>query len=384
MSAIEYTRAVEADYEDLLDFANYVFRLDFYELLPKLYKREYNKTGHHYIVKENGKIKAAVGSFPMEIMICGEKIKVAGIGTVSVHPYSRRKGYMRALMEMAMEEMKENDVDLACLGGQRQRYAYFSFERCGVVVEYTVTPENIRHVYGNGRPAGTEIREVKPDDGDILAEIMKLHSAQPIHVTREPREFYDIARSWKRKIFAVFQDGEFAGYLAADGDFGKVPELFIKENTTLENVIREIYHTYKPGHTVFQCAPWQVDHIMFFETIAERWTVNQSCNLSILNFIKVIRALMRLKATYTTLTDGELTLCINGAKGVQGMKIRVENGNPTVEEFNGDYDIVLDHLEAMRFLLSPTAHLHNTGGGKKPLLVSWFPLPLHYPVQDNV
>ena len=91
--SIEFLKGIESDYEEIVDFANYVFshsggKTDFPSLLPKLYKREYNTMENHYIVKENGKIKAIVGVFSMDLMVLDKKLKVGGIGTVSVHPYS--------------------------------------------------------------------------------------------------------------------------------------------------------------------------------------------------------------------------------------------------------------------------------------------------------
>lgn len=89
--SIKFLKGIESDYEEIVDFANYVFshsggKTDFPSLLPKLYKREYNTMENHYIVKENGKIKAIVGVFPMDLMVLDKKLKVGGIGTVSVHP----------------------------------------------------------------------------------------------------------------------------------------------------------------------------------------------------------------------------------------------------------------------------------------------------------
>jgi len=40
-------------------------------LLPKLYTREYFMEGVHYLVREGGKIKAAVGAYPLKIEFSG-------------------------------------------------------------------------------------------------------------------------------------------------------------------------------------------------------------------------------------------------------------------------------------------------------------------------
>ena len=52
------------DYDDIIDFGNLVFRLDFKSLLPKLYDNHPEKAQCHHLAKEKGKIKAMVGKFP--------------------------------------------------------------------------------------------------------------------------------------------------------------------------------------------------------------------------------------------------------------------------------------------------------------------------------
>ena len=71
---IEYTKAKTEDSEELIDFINMVFSHnerphDFKRLLPKLYGEGRDTSDCHYIVKENGKIKAAVGVFPTNIHV---------------------------------------------------------------------------------------------------------------------------------------------------------------------------------------------------------------------------------------------------------------------------------------------------------------------------
>ena len=82
--------------DDYMDFINYVFGFngnssDFYKLLPKLYKPEYNPCANSYVTLEDGKIKAAIGAFDIGISVCGTKLLCRGIGNVAVHPFSRQR-----------------------------------------------------------------------------------------------------------------------------------------------------------------------------------------------------------------------------------------------------------------------------------------------------
>lgn len=67
------------DFEDILDFGNYVFDIDFKELLPKLYNAKIDTAPNHLLVKENDKIKAMVGCFPLELNVIDITLKVKGI-----------------------------------------------------------------------------------------------------------------------------------------------------------------------------------------------------------------------------------------------------------------------------------------------------------------
>ena len=124
-------------HEELIDFLNYVFGMNgadsgFYRLLPKLYKPENRPEDYNYVVLEDGKLRAAVGAYPIELEVAGHVLRGAGIGNVAVHPFHRRKGYMKDAMGQAMEAILQSGADFAALGGQRQRYSYFGFEPAGL------------------------------------------------------------------------------------------------------------------------------------------------------------------------------------------------------------------------------------------------------------
>ena len=88
------------DHEDLIDFLNYVFGMNgfdsgFYRLLPKLYRPAFRPEDHNFIVTEDGKLRAAVGSYPIALSVAGHELSAAGIGNVAAHPFHRGKGYMK-------------------------------------------------------------------------------------------------------------------------------------------------------------------------------------------------------------------------------------------------------------------------------------------------
>lgn len=377
----QYTMATIADYNELLELANDVFGFDFLKRLPKLYKKDYEKAPCHYIIKEDGRIKSIVGFFPMEMNAAGEKLKVGGIGTVSVHPDSRRKGYMKALMKQAMEDMKQLGVDLACLSGNRQRYAYFGFEPCGPMLKFQVFAMNLYHVFGDNKITGITLSKVESDDNAALAVMRALHSAQPNTVTRSAEEYYDILCSWNSVPYGVYRREELVGYLVSSADYGEVCEMVLKDDADVCNVVREFFYHFGHRETNFLCELWQNKLIAFLESVAERYNVHQNQNFAVLNYQNVLRAMFKLKATYAHLTDGELTLCV---EGMQSLKITVKDGQPSVEPYAGECDMTLAPLLAMRCLFSPIMNIFDFGIHMNSATRQWFPLPLYYPKLDQV
>ena len=72
-------------HEELIDFLNYVFGMNgadsgFYRLLPKLYKPENRPEDYNYVVLEDGKLRAAVGAYPIELEVAGHVLPGAGEG----------------------------------------------------------------------------------------------------------------------------------------------------------------------------------------------------------------------------------------------------------------------------------------------------------------
>ena len=147
---VRFEIATPADYDEIVEFANFVFSYahcphEFKPMIPKAYGENPLMWPEHFVARENGRIRALVGFETFSQRIAGETLKIGYIGTVSVHPYSRSKGYMKKLMAMAHEYARENGYDLLSLGGQRQRYEYFGYASGGTVRNFTITSTNIRH-----------------------------------------------------------------------------------------------------------------------------------------------------------------------------------------------------------------------------------------------
>ena len=377
-----------AMFDEYMDFINYVFGFngnshDFKKLLPKLYKPELDPAGHSYVTVENGKIKAAVGAYDHDLTVCGETLKARGIGNVAVHPYERSRGFMKKLMNLALEDMVKEGVAMSVLGGRRQRYRYFSFDKLGSRFSMSINDDNIRHTFGTSFEPCFDFRRIGPQDTESLDGIAKLYGSSLLHCERPREMLYDILVSWQTKVYAAYfkKDGRFAGYFVAD-DYS-VSEFLIDDvyRPWLAELVRDFFKYLGKGKLVL-CIPLHLSaYIETLIDIGEHYDVAPQKSFNILDFEKVTRAFMKLKATYSELCDGRFAVKIDGYAKEETLLISVKDGVPSVEPTELEPDVELSHIEAMNLLFAPFRPERE----RLPQAPrSWFPLPLFLYSADAV
>ena len=384
--SIEFLKGIESDYEEIVDFANYVFshsggKTDFPSLLPKLYKREYNTMENHYIVKENGKIKAIVGVFSMDLMVLDKKLKVGGIGTVSVHPYSRGAGYMKKLMNMALEDMKKQGFHLSCLGGMKQRYEYFSYTPCGQEVHFTINNENVKHKLNNYINDKITFKEILENKMEFLDEAYELYNNSNYKFKREKSKFLDVLKSWSFNVYSIENNNNFIGYMVVTPDKKYVSELVVNNDELYLTVIANYINYNNLEEINFELPLWEKKKIRELFDIAEGSTINSSYQFNIVNYEETLEALLNFKNSYSKLENGRIAIDINEYGKIE---IVINNDSISVGNFNGKCDIELNHLKAMQLLFSPFSSFILEDEKVNKVINSWFPIPLFISTQDKV
>ncbi len=366
-------------YDDLMDFMNYVFGFngdssDFKKLLPKIYNKDCDPCYNNYVVTENGKLKAAIGAYDSVLNVNGEELKSRGIGNVAVHPYSRSKGYMIDCMNMALSDMIRDGVDFSILGGRRQRYGYFGYDHAGPQYNMAINSNNMRYIFRDAPLTEMEIRDVNADDTELLDKMFALHNTRPLRVNRSREKFFDIARSWRKPVRAILKDGEFIGYFCGD-----LCELTLTDRAYFNDVIRNYIRKYGDVH--LNVAAWDNETYEAGMALCEHWDIGTCDMFNILNYKKVTGAFLKFKTTLDTLADGTLTLFIHGYAGDCKIKLTVENNTATVEDYDGECDFELSHMEAMQLLFGNYSPYTRK---LAPAIRSWFPLPLYVESADHV
>ena len=372
-------------HEDLIDFLNYVFGMNghdsgFYRLLPKLYRPQFRPEDYNFAVIEDGKLRASVGAYPISLSVSGQPLSAIGIGNVAVHPFHRGKGYMKDCMRLALEDAVRSGADFAVLGGRRQRYSYFGFEPAGVCGRFTLNRDNLRHCFGSAdNTSGYTVRTLTAQDADALAAIDALTRSRASHPVRPADRLYDTLNTWESTVCAVYApDGAFAGYFLYGGD--DIRELDAAGAAHFEGVVRACHAHLGKDELRISVPTHNAALFDFLSDICEGCSLVHTECYNVLNYAKVVRACLTLRAQTETLCDGSVTLEIEGFAGVEKLRLAVEHGVPSVTAFEGECDFRLTHRQAMSALFGI---MPATRRALPAPVRSWLPLPLFVPEVDN-
>jgi predicted N-acetyltransferase YhbS len=371
-----------ADYMALinLSFGFTTPETEFLGLLPKCYREEYSPQDQNYVVTEDGVLTAAVGAYDHEINVCGRRLPCRGIGNVAVHPDHRHKGYMKLAMHKSLEDMIADGIVLSTLGGRRQRYQYFGYDKAGTAYGFHISRDNIRHTFGDFT-SPFAVREVTDPTDPVIDAIIRLTESKPYVPVRSRETYLDIANTWKARLL-VFTDGdEFAGYCIMDQG-NSVSEIRLMEDKDIWDAVRTLFAMLDTGFGL-NIPAYQADYVTALTPIAEGSGIHCSMMYNVLNYEAAVEAFMALKLTYTTLPDGEMTFRIHGYAKDETIRVTVKEGKHTVQALpdGSPADLELSHLQAAELLFSPISGMRET---LHPLARAWFPLPMHMYRADEV
>lgn len=357
MNDIYHGRGNESLYDEYIDFINYVFGFngnnsDFKKLLPKLYNPEHSPVENSYITVDNGKLVAAVGAFDNKLKVCNVELNCRGIGNVAVHPYHRSKGYMKILMHMALEDMKRDGIDLSVLGGRRQRYNYFSYEKSGTVYSFSINNDNMRHSFGKDRSAYHTVgfKKLQADDG-YSKSIDVLTNEQKYCPVRNVSCLCDVLSSWGHNSYVVLKNGIFAGYIIADSK--KIYEIVLKDESDFINTIISFYDYIGVASLTVLLPEFCCEYISGLYKLCEGYDLSTSKSFSVLNYQKVVSAFAKLKSTYISIPDGQFSFLVHGVAGDEKLCLKARDGEITVDSCDGDVEFEADHIDAINMLFSP-------------------------------
>lgn len=370
----EYRIARPEQREDLVDFGNYVFSQahrphDFKTLIPKNYGDQVpseEMASYHYVAMEGEKIRGMVACPLVDGTVCGEKLKLGLIGTVSTHPYARRDGHMIALMDLMLKDTREKGADLLILGGQHQRYQHFGFEQAGIAVSVFYSADSLRKSFGKTE-LGKYAFEVLRAGSAYEDEAWKLYVERSPLRFRERKAFGITLRSWAREAYAVLENGEFLGYFTSDEaasyykTAGRVTigEIWLKDETELGPVLYALQKELRCDEIAFTCYPYEKERIAYCAPTCEGVNVHPVEMIRVNHWLPVLRAAMRLKVLCAPVADCRHVIRFDE----ETLELSVKDGKTSVQPSEETPEFTLEGLAAVQTVFSP---LTGTVPGMNP------------------
>ena len=373
-----YRKAIPDDFPNILNFINMVFSMshcphDFRQLLPKLYEKGQEEKSIHYLALENEEIKACVCVLPITLCCENKTITCATVGSVSVHPYSRGKGYMRKLMHIAIEDMKKSNISMSTLSGLRNRYQYYGYEKGGFVFQYCFTPDNFRHCREKFPNRKITLCQIQDTENPLLTEIQAIQENQILFAKKNPSDFLAIMKSWNAKLYSILENQMCKGYVALQGN--QILEMRLTDKALLFASLEECLKECGSKELFLRILPYDTYLLKECTQLFESFTIALDDNYMIFDYPKVLDFFLNVKSKYTSLNSGSWDFTI---KGHGTFQIQVDNGVPSItqlKDLEGKSSVNFSSFESILALFAP-----NCGMGlletKLPENCNWFPLPL--------
>lgn len=180
--------ATRDDYPEIINLLDRVFRYGSGSMpahIPNWFDESYPE--HYAVIEREGQVISTVGCVPQTFVVDGDEIEWWGLGNVATDKHYRGNGYMSALLEFWLDRMRERDVPLVELGGDRKRYNRYGWENAGREITYTIS----ERIFSGGSVDEDEVRRYTGSDAD-LDILTSVHRAEPLRVKRTWEEFQDL------------------------------------------------------------------------------------------------------------------------------------------------------------------------------------------------
>jgi predicted N-acetyltransferase YhbS len=198
----------------------------------------YYETAVSLIAEEDGQALAGVGAFPMRQNVRGAVYDMAGVASVASHPSARRRGFIRALLERLLREMRDRGCTVSALYPFRPSF-YARFGYVGLPRRRTAAfqPEGLGHLLRADLPGTVERLPMAEGfdayDGLVLRLLEQRHGLSVFDDVRKAEFRHDdswvaIARTGGEVVGAVsyrikqFGGDLVGGHMLATGALGRV------------------------------------------------------------------------------------------------------------------------------------------------------------------
>ena len=382
---MEIKRLKKENYDELISLLNLVFskenncEMDFERELPNMCIKDDAHMRKHVGLFVENKLVSVVGVYPLPTMVLDGKVNFCTVGNVATHPDYEGNGYMNVLLNRAMKIVKEEKYDACRLGGDRARYLRFGFELCGRNYSYYVTPKNTKKSLLSDYGRNTKVIEILSSDEESLTFARDVYHQNKVSVIRSDcAEMYRVMTAWKNTPYLVFKNDVPIGYFTLTPNKKTVSEAYAIDKEAYLDTVVAISNYLSSGFeiTLFE---HDIDLVREMNKCAEYMSIQIPSNFNVVNFEKIVDAYIKLKASYTSLATGSVTISI---KAYGKIKIFADEKGCGCTKFDGDCDFELSKPEATRFIFG----MHPPVAVTEPNFFAKanFPLPLSWNTQNRV
>ncbi|MBK36476.1 MAG: hypothetical protein CME26_13240 [Gemmatimonadetes bacterium] len=372
------------DFEEAIEVMEHSFGFDPPRAFPTLHPAIYRPTDEwmrcNYAIRREGRIVAVVGVYPRVTAVGDVRLKVAGIGGVCVHPDHRRSGLMKLLMDQAVADILE-DADISFLGGQRQRYAYWGYEKCGVNPVFTIGQSNVRHTFAEPPPS-LRFERLGESDTDRVVACKDLYEQAAVHGVRPLEDFVKHLLTWYQQPWVALDEADaVVGYLLVEGGGTKINEIAGTSDEMRIGIIRAWLDQKGCDRVAVTCQPDEVPLIRELGTFCESSTTDAARNWRVVDWPKVVTALLQVKRRFSALPEGRVVIDVTEMR----LAIEVTGDAVSCVTTDDEPDLVSTALDAHRILFGPEppSRVVEILDAARAL-EGWCPLPLGYVRADGV
>lgn len=386
--------------EEILDFANMVFSMehggiDFAALIPKAYSEKRCKIPTHHMIKEENKIRALIDTYPIVLRLDGKvrtMLKAAYVGTVSVHPNSRGRGYMARLMKAVEEDALRQGCALMILDGDRHRYQYHGFECAGIRCHFQIDMGNIIHccsqIYDKAYMASPVYSFEELEEQSPCLDCLYALYQRRIVTARSREDFWLCLQSYRAFAYVILRGGKPAGYMNLSADGKNVSEIELEDIRELPRVLYDIMMGFELEQLGISVGMDETDKIEQLEKACGCCDIAMSHQIKILNHEAVLEFLLNWKQEYSTLAINDYVLGVrNDQTGdTVNYQLSVTQDKISVSRTERAADTDLEALELVRLLTTGFCFVEQQKGWRSKIKNApsgWFPLPFYLPEADT-
>jgi predicted acetyltransferase len=373
------------DYEEFMDFIDLVFSQHsnphhFYVDLPLLFAPTDEYMQNQYVLRENGRIRSAVGAIPYTYYVGDEQFLTKTITNVATHHLHRGKGYMQMLLAHIIEDMKVEGVDFATLHGNRERYRFWGFESAGVTNNALFTRENANNRIKMGQKTSYHFKLLEDKDIASIRQCVQLFNRQPQRYLRPEETFMQTMHMWHANAYLVLdEEDRFCGYFNLSARKTHMQELLLTDSTTTAEVISSFLMHFNLPSIILSISPFDTEMLRIAYNTAEGLNTNLMCRVSIYKLERLLAACLNIKKKYAGyMPQGEFVL-----ESMFGRHLIRNDGEFTVTKTDCPYDLSVDGFEVYSLLFGPSEYVMPYDKAALGPLGAWFPAPLYINAVDR-